>query len=211
MAAPRYSKDMLLIDLFQANPHTAEIMTKLGFKCADCIVCFEDTVETAAVLHEKDLGALLEALNAAPEPKPEESMGWKLAEKVKALEDAHFAAVEKGRAEIAAALAEAGPARTDPARGKELDKTTEKVWGVFSRLLKAQAAYEKQRAKLLAKEAPGAAEEFVLMMLQARQGHPDVVSLLLAGIERRPAELAGWAALFEPPPPPAAASGPANP
>ncbi len=204
MDKPKITKDMILFDVFSANPNTMEAVTKLGYQCVDCIVCLKDTIEVAAQLHEKDLGELLTALNAAPEPKPEDTMGWKLVEKLRALEDEHFQAVEKGRAEIEAALTAGVEIRLDSTRHEEQEKLARSVYERFVQLRKAQAAFEKRRAKLLSAEIATVSDEFLEHILLSRPGHPDVVSLLFPGIERRASEAEAWRKMFAPPAAPSA-------
>lgn len=203
----RYRPEMLLRAVINDNARTLETLTRLGYHCADCVVLYEDTVAMAADLHEKSLDELLAALNDTPLPRPEDSEGWKMAEQVRALEDAHFARVEAGRVEIAAILTELGARRQNPEQNSELEAAYDRIWHIFGRLLQEQAAFEKQRGKVLAAKREQIAMEFASTLLQARPGHPDVLSLLLPGIERRAADLAAWRALAQLPTPEPPAGG----
>ncbi len=224
MSARRWGKDMLLFKLFVSTAPTpdveksaaAQAMTRMGFRCADCVLCEEHTVEDAAELHERSLDEILEAINAVPDPKPEETTAWKLAEAVKALEQEHFAAMEKSREEIAAGLAAARASWTahskpPPRRGEGLlarmvgffrpapkdPAPDEKIWMTFEKMIHAQEEYQKKRAQLVGKEFGAALDEYIVGMLLGRKGLPELMPAVFPGIEARPEELAKWAAMFD--------------
>ncbi|MBI5365909.1 MAG: hypothetical protein HZA54_02630 [Planctomycetes bacterium] len=68
---PPFTADTVIAEIFQRSPEAFRIFQNLGYKCFDCIVCYEDSLATAARLHGKELTPLLDAVNAvAGAPRP---------------------------------------------------------------------------------------------------------------------------------------------
>lgn len=75
-AAPRkplVTKDMLIADVIQKYPGTAEVFTKYGIHCAGCHFSSAETIEQGLAGHRMELGTIIEELNAAAAAKREKS------------------------------------------------------------------------------------------------------------------------------------------
>lgn len=49
--------------LLELYPGIEEVFKQLEYKCCDCVVVYEDTVEIASKLHKKDVSVLIKKLN----------------------------------------------------------------------------------------------------------------------------------------------------
>jgi hybrid cluster-associated redox disulfide protein len=64
-----YSKDMLIIDLLEANPKTAAVLASFGLPCQECVVADFETLEQGVTAYGLDLAAVLQRLDReAPTP-----------------------------------------------------------------------------------------------------------------------------------------------
>ena len=61
-----FTPDMLIRDVLNMSPGTAEVFSRHGLACASCIGSQLDTVSAVASMHEVDVAALLGELNAPP-------------------------------------------------------------------------------------------------------------------------------------------------
>lgn len=57
------SKDMLIMDVVDANPNAPEILLSYGMHCLGCAIAHGETLEQAAEVHGIDLNQLLADLN----------------------------------------------------------------------------------------------------------------------------------------------------
>ena len=57
------SKDMLIMDVVDANPNAPEILLSYGMHCLGCAIAHGETLEQAAEVHGIDLEQLLADLN----------------------------------------------------------------------------------------------------------------------------------------------------
>lgn len=67
-----FTSDMLIRDVLNHSPDTAEVFERHGLACASCIGSQLDTVSAVASMHEVDVVALLVELNALPAGGAEE-------------------------------------------------------------------------------------------------------------------------------------------
>ncbi len=68
MESKKITKDMLLGDVVQQYPETAEIMLEYGLHCVGCFANQFDTVEQGAMIHgmsEEEIDEMLERVNGA--------------------------------------------------------------------------------------------------------------------------------------------------
>ena len=56
-------KDMLIMDVVDANPNAPEILLSYGMHCLGCAIAHGETLEQAAEVHGIDLEQLLKDLN----------------------------------------------------------------------------------------------------------------------------------------------------
>ncbi len=56
-------KDMLIVDVVEANPNAPEILLSYGMHCLGCAIAHGETIEEAAEVHGIDLNQLLADLN----------------------------------------------------------------------------------------------------------------------------------------------------
>ena len=61
----RFTLDMKLKDVMEANPKTAEAMQELGLHCLGCAFSINETLANAAQMHNLDPNVLLEKVNSA--------------------------------------------------------------------------------------------------------------------------------------------------
>jgi len=61
----RFTLDMKLKDIMEANPKTAEAMQELGLHCLGCAFSVNETLANAAQMHNLDPNLLLEKVNSA--------------------------------------------------------------------------------------------------------------------------------------------------
>lgn len=57
------SKDMLIMDVVEANPNAPEVLLSYGMHCLGCAIAHGETLEEAAEVHGIDLDQLLLDLN----------------------------------------------------------------------------------------------------------------------------------------------------
>lgn len=57
-----YRTDMLLIDILEANPKTAQVLASFGLKCENCIVAESETLEAGARAYGLDPAVVLAKL-----------------------------------------------------------------------------------------------------------------------------------------------------
>lgn len=60
---PRFTKDMLIGDIIQADPETITTFLSIGMGCIACPTSLYESVEEAAMVHGLDVNYLLEMLN----------------------------------------------------------------------------------------------------------------------------------------------------
>lgn len=68
MSENKVTKDMLLADVIQLYPHSAEIMLEYGLHCVGCFANQFDTVEQGALIHgigEEDIEEMINRINDA--------------------------------------------------------------------------------------------------------------------------------------------------
>ena len=56
-------KDMLIMDVVEANPNAPEILLSYGMHCLGCAIAHGETLAEAAEVHGIELAKLLEDLN----------------------------------------------------------------------------------------------------------------------------------------------------
>ena len=56
------NKEMTIYEALQVKPGCEEVLFRFGMHCLGCAIAREETLEEAAMAHEIDLDALLEAL-----------------------------------------------------------------------------------------------------------------------------------------------------
>ena len=61
----RFTLDMKLKDVMEANPKTAEAMQELGLHCLGCAFSVNETLANAAQMHNLDPNVLLDKVNSA--------------------------------------------------------------------------------------------------------------------------------------------------
>ena len=60
----RFTLDMKLKDIMEANPKMAEAMQELGLHCLGCAFSINETLANAAQMHNLDPKLLLEKVNS---------------------------------------------------------------------------------------------------------------------------------------------------
>lgn len=66
MSDNKVTKEMLLADVIQLHPHSAEIMLEYGLHCVGCFANQFDTVEQGALIHgisEEDISEMIDRIN----------------------------------------------------------------------------------------------------------------------------------------------------
>lgn len=67
---PKFTKRTLVINLLESHDLAMDLFEQYGFRCVNCVVVEEDSIEVAGRLHEKDFEPLLEAINSLFEQCP---------------------------------------------------------------------------------------------------------------------------------------------
>ena len=66
-----FTRDTRIQDALMLGDSVREAFKRLGLKCIDCVAAEVETLNHAALYHEKDLNQILEALNRLNVPEPE--------------------------------------------------------------------------------------------------------------------------------------------
>lgn len=64
MSERKITKDTLIADVLEMCPRAAEIFRQFGMGCFACLAAAAETVEQGALMHDLDVDALVDALNA---------------------------------------------------------------------------------------------------------------------------------------------------
>ena len=67
----KISKDIVIADLLEKDPETAEVLMDVGMHCFSCPASLGETLEEAAMVHGLDVEEVLQELNDFEEMKQE--------------------------------------------------------------------------------------------------------------------------------------------